>query len=174
VPGDVGSGFAARVELDFLGVAAGHVCVLGAGRAYALLLGVLLLLLDELAFLLALGHVGGEGVAVDVVARSLDEGVEHAVLFGQVWVLHALAHDGVHQPGQLAVWTYYLRRCLERIALEEDTSIVVLCCRCLSDGYRRGACRVLLLRLRLEVCQGDGLGLRGGRLHAEQLLGSVA
>jgi hypothetical protein len=176
VPRDVARGLAAGVELDLLRVAAHHIRVLRPGGAHALLFLVLLLLLDELALLLALCHVRRERVAVHVVPGALHPRVQHAVLLGEVRVLHALAHDGVHEARQLAVRTYYLRCRLERVPLEEYGAVLVLGGGRLGNGYRRrgGAAGVLLLRLRLEGGQGERLGLRGGGLHAQHLLGAVA
>lgn len=155
VPWNIRSWLAARVELDFLGVATGHICVLRSGCADALFLSILLLLLNKLALLLALGHVGRKRVAVDIVTRSLYPGIEHTVLLGQIRVLHALAHDGVHEARQLAMRTYYLRRRLERIPLEKHAPILIFRCWGLCDGNCCGAVGVLLLRLRLEVGEGD-------------------
>lgn len=155
VPWNVRGWLATRVELDLLGVATSHIRILRPWCADALLFGILLLLFDKLALFLALGHVGWEGIAIDIVTRSLDPRVEHAVLLGQVRVLHALAHDGIHEARQLAMRTYDLGRRLERVSLQKHAPILVFGSWSFGDGYCRGTVRVLLLRLRFEVGEGD-------------------
>jgi hypothetical protein len=160
VPRNVAGGLATGVELDLLAlrpVAGVHIRVLRPRRAHALLVCLLLLLLEQLALLLALGHVCRERIPVHVVPRALHPRIQHAVLARQVWLLHALAHDGVHQPRQLAVRAYDLGRRLERVALEEDAAVLVQ--RSVGLGGRQGRLRLrTLLRGRLDVGQGEGLG----------------